>query len=377
MARSRIYLSPPCTDDHEAGAVLAAVHSGWVAPVGPELEQFEAELSAFLPGHHAVLLSSGTAAIHLALLLAGVGQGDKVIASSFSFIATANPIRYCGAEPVFVDSARETWNLDLALLKEAVESLKARGTMPKAVVATDLFGSSAGCAKLEEFCQEEGILLIEDAAEAIGARDGTGAKAGSHGFASAFSFNGNKIITTGGGGALITRSKEAAARARFLATQAREPVIHYEHRELGFNYRMSNVLAALGRIQFRKLDQFIAARASIRRFYRDALAGFPEIGWNPLPEGTAPNHWLTVMLAPSEKVRDRILQAAQADEIEARPAWKPLHLQPIYAGSEAFLNGVGEEIFQRAVCLPSGSGMRRDELERVVTAVCTGLRDER
>jgi len=366
MGPERLFLSPPCVDREEEEAAAAAVRSGWVAPVGPDLVAFESEFAASLgSGLHTVALSSGTAGLHLSLLIAGVRPGDAVAVSTFSFVASANAIRYCGAEPVFVDSDPETWNMDPECLKRALNACRRRHKKVSAVVFVDLFGSCAGAPAIARICAEENVPMIEDAAEAAGAVL-ENQPAGTFGNFSIFSFNGNKIITTGGGGLFVSKDRESADRVRHLSTQAREPFLHYEHKEIGYNYRMSNLLAAVGRVQLRKLDSFIERRARIRKIYRDSLAPYGEITLNPLAgENTGTNHWLTVAILPSAAFAARVIQAAERANIEVRPVWKPLHLQPAFGGTKAFLNGVSEAAFATAVCLPSGSRMSIGDCQRV------------
>ena len=364
----RILLSPPDVGDAERRALLDAFDGGWIAPVGPDLDGFEADLGALTGWDGVVALSSGTAGLHLALALHDVGPGDDVLVSSFTFAATANAVRYCGARPVFVDSERETWNTDPALLADALADARRRGTLPKAVVVVDLYGRCAAYDELVPMCAELGIPVIEDAAEALGSTY-RGRPAGTLGDVGVFSFNGNKIITTSGGGALVSPSTEVADRVRYLATQARQPAAHYEHTEVGYNYRLSNLLAAMGRAQLARLPDMSARRLEINRAYREALADAPvevmpgvdEPGWNG---------WLTCVLCEDRATRDRIIDALAADDVESRPLWKPMHLQPVFADHPSFLNGVSDDLFGRGLCLPSGSSMTDADVERV----CQGMR---
>lgn len=366
MDNPRLYLSPPCVGSAEADAVADAVRSGWVAPVGPELTAFESEFAAYL-GHqvHPVALSSGTAGLHLALLTAGVRPGDAVPVSTFSFVASANAIRYCGAEPVFIDSHSDTWNMDPDCLRTAIRDCQDRGQRIGAVIFVDLFGSCAGIDEIGAVCTEHRIPLIEDAAEAAGAFLDQ-RPAGTFGLAGIFSFNGNKILTTGGGGMLVSNDPEIAARVRHLSTQAREPAIHYEHRDVGFNYRMSNLLAAVGRVQLAKLDGFVQRRREIRSIYQNLLGDRGDLRFNPIPpNGNGTNHWLTVAILPTAGAAARAIESGSEENIELRPVWKPLHCQPAYAGCRAFLNGTAEDAFRHGVCLPSGSGMSDSDCARV------------
>ena len=365
----RIYLSPPDMSTAERELLLSAFDANWVAPAGPDLAAFEREFAERVGVDHAVALSSGTAGLHLALLIAGVTPGDRVIVPTFTFAATANAVRYCDAEPVFVDSARSTWNVDPELLAAAVTDSLAAGQRVGAVVTVDLYGQCADHQPIREICDRHGIPLIEDAAEAVGAT-WEGRPAGSFGDMGVFSFNGNKIMTTGGGGMLVSETEELVARARHLSTQAREPVLHYEHTELGFNYRMSNLLAAVGRGQVRRLDHMMERRAGIRRRYEAELGGLPGVEFNPIDPRGVPNHWLTVAVlgdAATASPAD-LIQALAAVDAEARPAWKPMHLQPLYSAARTYGGEVAADAFERGVCLPSGSSMTDADVDRVITA---------
>ena len=365
---SRIYLSAPDLSGRELALIGEAIASGWIAPLGPHVDAFEAEMCARLTMPHAVALSSGTAALHLALLALGVGRGDHVWASTLTFAATANAITYVGAIPVFVDSDRDSWNLDPGLLAEELDVAARRGTLPKAVIAVDLYGQCADLEPIASACQRYGVYLIEDAAEALGASY-RGRPAGSFGDLSILSFNGNKIITTSGGGMLLGRRKEWTDRARYLATQAREPVAHYEHKEIGYNYRLSNLLAAVGRAQLADLERRVEARRSINAFYRKELAELE--GWSFMPEASfgRSTSWLTTATVGSQARRDEVLGRLAAAEIEGRPVWKPMHLQPAFSGCRTLRGTVAAELFTTGVCLPSGSGLKRAELERVVATL--------
>jgi len=367
----RVYLSPPeiRPDDHRAlESVLA---SNWVAPVGPDLGRFEAALCERTGRRAAVAVSSGTAALHLALQVLGVGPGDTVLCPSLTFAASANPVCYCGAEPVFVDSEPETWNIDPDLLAEALEALSAEGRRPRALILVQIYGQ---CAKMEpilELCERFGLPLIEDAAEALGASY-RGRPAGSFGRMSFFSFNGNKIITTSGGGMLLSDDAEAIERARYLATQAREPVAHYEHREVGYNYRLSNVLAALGLSQLSDLDRRIASRRRHFEAYREALGGLPGLDFMPIAEEGEANYWLSCLTVDPARAgvsRDELIAALAEADIEARPLWKPLHLQPVFRDCRVFGGGVAEGLFENGLCLPSGSSLREVDRDRVADLI--------
>jgi dTDP-4-amino-4,6-dideoxygalactose transaminase len=363
----RIYLSPPHLSGRELDYVQDAIDSNWVAPLGPHVDAFEQELSAVTGVPHALALSSGTAALHLALVVLGTGRGDEVACSSFTFSASANPIVYAGATPVFVDSDPATWTLDPALLERAL----AERPPIRAVVAVDLYGQCADYDRIVPLLDEHGIVLVEDAAEANGASF-RGRPAGSFGRCAALSFNGNKLVTSSGGGALVCDDEQLAARYRHLATQAREPAAHYEHTEVGFNYRLSNLLAAFGRGQLATLADRIERRRHIRERYAEHLAAVPGVALNPIGTGQEPNHWLTcITVEPAvagfepEDLR-RHLEAA---DIESRPTWKPMHLQPVFAGAPAVVDGTAEAVFRTGLCLPSGSGMSDADLDRVLDAI--------
>ncbi|MEV6306531.1 aminotransferase class I/II-fold pyridoxal phosphate-dependent enzyme [Actinoplanes sp. NPDC051861] len=366
MTDARIYLSPPDVSDLERKLLLAAFDSNWVAPVGPDLDAFEAQTAELVGVRHAVALSSGTAALHLALIAAGVRRGDTVLVPSFTFAATANAVVYLGARPVFVDSTPDSWNVDPVLVAEELRTRAERGQLPRAVVAVDMYGQCADYDPLLEACDRYGVPLIEDAAEALGATY-RGRSAGSFGLAGVLSFNGNKIITTGGGGMLVTDDSRVAKQARHLATQAREPVPHYEHRHIGYNYRLSNLLAAVGRGQLLRLEQMIAARRETFEFYRSALGDLPGLTFMPVAGYGVPNYWLTCVLV--DEHRDRVLAELAARDIEGRPAWKPMHLQPVFQDCVMRGGEVSAGLFRRGVCLPSGSALTAHDRQRVVEAV--------
>jgi dTDP-4-amino-4,6-dideoxygalactose transaminase len=356
--------------------LLAAFDSNWIAPVGPDIDAFEADVAERAGVEHAVALSSGTAAIHLALLLAGVGPGDEVLVPSFTFIATAAPVVHLGARPVFIDSSPTSWNLDASLVESELMARADSGTLPAAVITVDLYGETADYTALVELCRRFEVPLIEDAAEALGSEH-SGRPAGSFGSAGILSFNGNKIITTSGGGMLTTSSASWAERARYLATHAREPLVHYEHKEVGFNYRLSNLLAALGRAQLRGLDSRIERRRQIAQNYSDALEDLPGISMMPrTPEGSS-NYWLTcVLIDPAlfGATRDEVRITLEAEDIESRPTWKPLHMQPVFAGSELVGPGSCAQTFALGLCLPSGSGLPPGDQDRVVDIIRGCLR---
>ncbi len=367
----RVYLSAPHVGPEERRLLSEALDSGWIAPLGPQVDAFERELAEVVGMPHAVALSSGTAALHLALLMLGVGPGDTVLTSTLTFAATANAIAYTGAAPYFIDSDRISWNMDPTLLAEELARRAAKGALPKAVLVVDAYGQCADYDPIEATCAEYGVPLIEDAAEALGATY-KGKAAGAFGLMSAFSFNGNKIITTSGGGMLVTRTREHAERARFLATQARDPAPHYEHSTVGYNYRLSGLLAAVGRAQLRSLGERVARRRAIHEMYARAFEGTPGISFMPeAPYGTS-TRWLTVIQvdpAAFGATREDIRRHLEELDIEARPAWKPMHMQPVFAGAGRLGGQVAEELFDRGLCLPSGSALEDEQVERVIAAV--------
>jgi pyridoxal phosphate-dependent aminotransferase EpsN len=365
----RIYLSPPDIGPDEQALVADAFATNWIAPLGPHVDAFEREFAAKVGASHAVALSSGTAALHLALRMAGVGRGDEVFCSTLTFVASANPILYEGATPVFLDCERESWNLDPNVLADA---LRARaGRLPKALVLAHLYGQSANLDPIVDLCATHGIILIEDAAEALGATY-HGQPVGSRGFAGIFSFNGNKIITTSGGGMLVTEDAVLAQRARFLATQARDPAPHYQHSQLGFNYRLSNVLAAIGRGQLRHLDEKVNRRRANFDFYQQTLGDLPGLKFMPEAPWGRSNRWLTCLTidpALAATDREKVRLVLDAENIEARPVWKPLHAQPLFAHAPRFGGQVADDLFAHGLCLPSGSNLQEADRSRVADLV--------
>jgi dTDP-4-amino-4,6-dideoxygalactose transaminase len=366
----RIYLSPPHMGPAERALLLDAFDSNWVAPLGPHVDAFEREFSAKVSVPHAAALSSGTAALHLGLILLGVKPGDRVFTSDLTFAATANAIRYVGAEPVFIDCDRETWNMNPALLAEELEAASRQNKLPAAVVAVDLYGQCADMDAINAACARYDIPVIEDAAEALGATY-KGRPAGSHGVLGAFSFNGNKVITTSGGGMLVSAREEWISRARFLATQARDPAPHYQHSTIGYNYRLSNLLAAVGRGQLQVLDQRVEQRRETNAFYRRAFAAQPGIAFMPEAPYGRSTSWLTVITLDAGAfgaTREAARVALQARDIEARPVWKPMHLQPVFAECRCAGGDVSAELFDRGLCLPSGSSLTPEDRQFVVEA---------
>ncbi len=360
---NRIYLSPPETSPADLGAVERALSSGWIAPLGPEVDEFEKELAKVTGRRQGVALSSGTAALHLALLIAGVEPSDRVLVSTLTFSATVNAIRYVGAEPVFIDSRAEDWNMDPDLLDKALG-----GGEYAACIPVDIYGQCADYSEIQPLCAEAGIPIIEDAAEALGASY-QGRPAGSFGGMAVLSFNGNKIITTSGGGALVTDDSDWAKKARFLATQARDPAPHYEHSEIGYNYRMSNLLAALGRSQLADLDRRVKVRREHNAAYRQALVDLPGVEFMPQAPESFSTFWLTCLTIDPEVAgtdREEVRLHLESLDIESRPAWKPMHLQPVFESHETYGGDVSARLFKNGLCLPSGSSMTEEDRQRVI-----------
>jgi dTDP-4-amino-4,6-dideoxygalactose transaminase len=371
MTSSRIYLSPPHMSGREQEYIAEAFASNWIAPLGPQVDAFEQEFCAATGAQHALALSSGTAALHLALRLTGVGPGDEVLVSTLTFSASVNPIRYEGGIPTFIDSERESWNMDPGLLAETLAARAEAGRLPKAVVVVHLYGQSANLAPIMAACQEYGVPLIEDAAEALGATY-RGQAPGTFGKAGIFSFNGNKIITTSGGGMLVSDDKAFIDQARKLATQARDPAPHYQHSEIGYNYRLSNVLAGIGRAQLAVLADRVRARRANFDYYYQALSPLPGLQFMPEAAWGRHNRWLTVLTIDPARFgadREAVRLALEAENIEARPVWKPMHLQPVFAGYAAVGGRVAEALFRDGLCLPSGSSLSRADLARVVDII--------
>jgi pyridoxal phosphate-dependent aminotransferase EpsN len=370
--KSRIFLSPPHMSGNEQKYIQEAFETNWIAPLGPNVDAFEKELAAYVGVKGAAAVSSGTAAIHLALRLLGVEWGDVVFCSSLTFIASANPILYQGAEPVFIDSEPDTWNMSPQALERAMDAAKREGKLPKAVVVVNLYGQSAKMDEILAICDRYGVPVVEDAAESLGSTY-KGKKSGTFGVFGIYSFNGNKIITTSGGGMLVSDDVDALQRARFLATQARDPAPHYQHSQIGYNYRMSNIVAGIGRAQLEVLDERVKARRAIFNRYVQALGEIDGIHFMPELEGTMSNRWLTTLTIDQQKLGVtpmEIINALAAENIEARPVWKPLHLQPLFAGLRYYPHeegwSVSDDLFANGICLPSGSSMTVEEQNRVI-----------
>lgn len=371
----RIYLSPPHMSEKDFRLLTDAFRSNWIAPLGPHVDGFEEEFAEKLGIGNAVALSSGTAALHLALLVAHVEPGDVVLTSSLTFAATANAIRYVGAEPVFIDSERTSWNMDPQLVEDELKAAASRGQLPRAVLGVDICGQCTDWEPIVAACRRYDITVIEDAAESLGATY-RGRAAGTLADIGCFSFNGNKIITTSGGGMLVTENAEWAAKVRHLATQARDPAPHYEHSEVGYNYRLSNLLAAIGRGQLSVLDDRVARRRANFEFYRRSLSDVPGIEFMPEASYGLSTRWLTCLLLDPGTVDvtpAEICAALNAEEIEARPMWKPMHQQPVFSHLRACGGEVADEIFRRGLCLPSGSNLSQTDLNRVVATLRSQL----
>jgi len=367
----RIYLSPPHMSGEEMRFVQEAFETNWVAPVGPHIDAFESEFCEWVGARHAVAVTSGTAALHLALRLSGVSPGDEVLCSDFTFIASATPIVYLGGKPVFIDSSRATWNMDPDLLGDILKVKSKKEKLPKALILVHLYGQSAHIDPILECCNQYNVVLIEDAAEALGS-EYKGRSPGTFGLFGVFSFNGNKIITTSNGGMLVSQDEALIQQARFLASQARDDAPHYEHSVLGYNYRLSNVLAGIGRGQLLVLRDRVEKRRQNFTFYKEHLEDLPGIEFMPEAPYGRSTRWLTCLTIDSEAFgmnREELRQSLEAHNIEARPLWKPMHMQPVFQRCEFVGKGVSEELFQKGLCLPSGSNMTQEDLECVVEVV--------
>lgn len=370
---AQILLSTPHMGDSEREYVEEAFKTNWIAPLGPNVDAFERELAEMVGARHAAALSSGTAALHLGLRLLGVGAGDKVFCSTLTFAASANPIVYQGAEPVFIDSDHDSWNMSPQALQRAFETARREGWMPKAVIIVCLYGQSADMDPLMALCRHYNVPVLEDAAESLGATY-KGKASGTFGRLGVYSFNGNKIITTSGGGMLVSEDPDLITKARFLSTQARDPAPHYQHTEIGFNYRMSNILAGVGRGQLHVLRSRVEARRKVFQAYREALSGFDCITWMPEPTWSYSTHWLTACTITPRNGADRhkLMMHLAEELIEARPLWKPMHLQPVFQNCRYFAHSkdsVADELFEQGLCLPSGSNMSEVDVSRVVAVI--------
>jgi dTDP-4-amino-4,6-dideoxygalactose transaminase len=367
---SKIWLSSPHMGGLEINYINQAFETNWVSPAGPNLDAFEKELVEYNDASNCAALSSGTAAIHLALIILGVKTGDEVLCSTFTFAGTCNPIVYLGATPVFIDSEQDSWNMDPAVLRTAIEDRVRKGKLPKAIIPVHLYGMPARIDEIMEIAREYNIPVVEDAAEGLGSTY-KGKKLGTFGNIGIYSFNGNKIITTSGGGAMVSRNSEWIQKAKFLSTQARDQAPHYQHSQIGYNYRLSNVCAGIGRGQLKVLDQRVQQRREVYEFYRNELSEFKGLSFQPQPENCFSNRWLTCIvlneqsgLEPSD-----IRISLEKENIESRPLWKPMHLQPVFKDVPYYGANVSEELFNKGLCLPSGSNLSRQELERVVNSI--------
>jgi dTDP-4-amino-4,6-dideoxygalactose transaminase len=367
MPETRIYLSPPHMGEWERLYVNEAFESNWVSPAGPHITAFEQDLAAYAGISYCAALSSGTAAIHLALILLDVGKDDEVVCPTFTFSGSCNPVVYQGATPVFVDSDLETWNMDPELLTEAIEDrIKKKGKKPKAIIVVHLYGMPARMNEIRAVARRFEIPIIEDAAEALGSEYG-GKKLGTLGDFGVYSFNGNKIITTSGGGALVSENKTWIERARFLATQARDPAPYYQHSVIGYNYRLSNICAGIGRGQLHVLPDRVQKRRANFEFYREHLASVEGLSFPAEPPGSFSNRWLTTMLIEKNTrlTPEKVRLVLESENIESRPLWKPMHLQPVFQGAPAIINGTSGGFFDTGLCLPSGSNLKTADLERI------------
>jgi len=376
MKNERIFLSPPHMSGRELELVKEAFASNYIAPLGPQIDAFEEEFAAKVGVRYAAAVSSGTAALHLALRYAGVGSGDDVFCSTFTFVASANAILYLRANPVFIDSDQLNWNLDPHLFVTEIEKRASLNCLPKAVVLVHLYGQSADIMPIKKCCEEYGVILIEDAAEALGASY-LGKMPGGFGQAGIYSFNGNKIITASGGGMVVSDNKKLIDKVKFWATQAREQEAHYEHLEMGYNYRMSNVVAAIGRGQLTVLDERVKRKREIFSEYKRLLSPLPGIEFMPEAGYGRSNRWLTCITVDKEKFgadREQIRLALEKNNIESRPLWKPMHMQPLFRNSEIVGGKVSEELFASGLCLPSGTAMTDECIERIASIIANNNR---
>jgi len=373
----KIWLSSPNMGGREEDFVKEAFNKNWIAPIGPNIDAFEKDICRYNNVNHAAALSSGTSGIHLALILLGIKSGDEVLCSSFTFSASANPIRYQLATPIFVDSEEETWNIDPILLEKAIIDRTKIGIKPKALILVHLYGVSAKIDEILSICEKYEIPIIEDAAEALGSLY-KGKALGTFGKFGVYSFNGNKIITTSAGGMLVSNDKKLIEKARFLSAQARDEAPHYQHSQIGYNYRMSNICAGIGRGQMQILDLRISQKRKIRSFYERIFNGFDGVKILKENSNSFSNAWLSCILIDSKKTkfnREKLRLAFGKDNIEARPLWKPMHLQPVFKSFPAYLNGVSEQLFSQGLCLPSDTNMRENEFKRVEEVISNLLKN--
>uniref|UniRef100_UPI00404B00EA DegT/DnrJ/EryC1/StrS family aminotransferase n=1 Tax=Flavobacterium sp. TaxID=239 RepID=UPI00404B00EA len=369
MTHDKIWLSSPHMGNNEEKYVKQAFDTNWVAPLGPNVDAFEIAIQKYISNDvHVAALSSGTGAIHLALEILGVGKGDEVLCQSFTFSASANPIKYLGAHPVFIDSERDTWNICPELLEKAIKDRISNGKKPKAIVAVHLYGMPYKINEIRKISEAYKIPVVEDSAEALGSTY-KGVKCSSFGDIGILSFNGNKIITTSGGGALVSKNETNKKKAIFLATQARDDASHYQHSCVGYNYRMSNILAGIGRGQMEVIDERVAARRANYAMYFKELSGINKIEFLDEPIDYFSNRWLSCILLPSYELREKIRLELLAFNIESRPLWKPMHLQPVFKNCLNYTNGTSEDLFIRGLCLPSGSNLKKSDLELIISLI--------
>lgn len=366
--KEKIWLSSPHLTGEEQKYVKDAFDTNWIAPLGPNVNGLEKEICDYTGSNACSVLSAGTAAIHLALIILGVKEDDEVLCSTFTFSATVNPIRYEKAIPIFIDSEPDTWNMCPKLLEESIKDRINKGKKPKAILVVHLYGMPSKMNEILAVSRKFNIPIVEDAAEAIGSTYKDKAM-GTFGEIGIYSFNGNKIITTSGGGALVSNNQEHCKKATFLATQARDQAPHYQHSHIGYNYRMSNICAGIGRGQLEVLNDRVEARRRNFKFYKEQLASIDRITFVDEPADFYSNRWLTTILTESFETREKIRFSLEKENIESRPLWKPMHLQPIFKGHPSYLNGVSEDLFRRGLCLPSGSNLSKDDLKRVVSAI--------
>ena len=371
----RIYLSPPHMGGEELKFIHEAFESNWIAPLGPQVSAFEKEVASYVGTRGALAVNSGTAAIHLGLRLLGVGSGDKVFCSTLTFIGSVNPILYLNAEPVFIDSEPSSWNMSPNALRQALQDAAQTDDLPKAVISVNIYGQSTDMDPILDVCDEYGVPVLEDAAESLGALY-KGKPSGTFGRYGTFSFNGNKIITTSGGGMLVSNDTDGLEKARFWATQARDPASYYQHSEMGYNYRMSNILAAIGRGQLRVLDDRVKRRREIFDTYKSELGSIPGVGFMAEAEFGKSNRWLTVMTLDREIIKKspfELVDYLEEQNIETRPVWKPMHLQPLFEGKKYYTHeenrSISDMLFKTGICLPSGTAMSQGDLERVIDAI--------
>jgi dTDP-4-amino-4,6-dideoxygalactose transaminase len=369
MTYDKIWLSSPHMGNNEEKYVKQAFDTNWVAPLGPNVDAFEMAIQKYISNDvHVAALSSGTGAIHLALEILGVGKEDEVLCQSFTFSASANPIKYLGAHPVFIDSERDTWNICPELLENAIKERISKGKKPKAIVAVHLYGMPYKVNEIRKISETYDIPVVEDSAEALGSAYG-GVKCSSFGDIGILSFNGNKIITTSGGGALVSPKESYKKKAIFLATQARDDAPHYQHSHVGYNYRMSNILAGIGRGQMEVIDDRVAARRANYEMYLKELSGINKIEFLDEPKDCFSNRWLSCILLPSYELREKIRLELLAYNVESRPLWKPMHLQPVFKNCLNYTNGTSEDLFMRGLCLPSGSNLKKSDLELIISLI--------